>query len=142
MKQVVAGYVGFFATRFRQNWPGFLKARWPYLVVVCLAAAADFLSTWRFMAAGGIEDEFHPVIRLVSQWCGPFIGPLIGKLGQFAAVLMISVLFPRWAVFLYLTVTAVYLYAAWYNVWGASLYTPVFLRYLSQNWPSCDRMTC
>lgn len=82
------------------------------------------------MAAGHIDDEFHPVIRVVSQAIGPFAGPLVGKLGQLAALVALTVLFRRWARVLFLTVTFIYLYAAWYNTWGIHLYTPVFLKYL------------
>lgn len=130
MGSIVSGYFGWFHERFRRNWPGYLRENAVYLGIAALAAIADFASTWRFMAAGHIDDEFHPVIRLVSQTLGPFVGPLVGKLGQFAALVALTILFRRWAPVLFLTVTFIYLYAAWYNTWGIHLYTPVFLKYL------------
>lgn len=103
----------------------------PYLYAVTAAAALDFLSTWRFMSEGSPEDELHPVIRLVSMTFGPVLGPLIGKLGQLAAVLFLTVLFRPIARVIFVPVTVIYLYAAWYNTWGVEVYTPLWLRLLS-----------
>jgi len=131
MKAVVLELLDFYGQRLRGHWPGYLhEFRW-YLSALLLATLADFYSTHRFMAAGGIEDELHPVIRWVSLLCGPFLGPLLGKLGQFAAVVFVTVLFRPQARIVFIPVTLVYFYAAWFNLWGISLYTPLFLKWLS-----------
>ncbi len=80
------------------------------------------------MSAGSASDELHPVIRVVSEVFGPVVGPLIGKLGQVLAVLLMAVTFRRFARVILVLVTAIYFYAAWFNVWGWAIYTPVFLR--------------
>lgn len=129
MKTIWRGYRDFFESRIRRNLPGYFRAFRGELVLVSLAALADLISTIRFMAAGQIEDEFHPVIRLVSVWFGPYGGPVIGKLGQLLAVVFLTLVFRRWARILFGTVIFIYAYAAWYNTWGLHLYTPRFLRW-------------
>jgi hypothetical protein len=125
---VLRGLYHFYARRIQTNLPGFFHEFAFYLIAVVIAAGLDFVSTCRFMADGGIDDELHPVIRIVSHLFGPIIGPLIGKLGQLAAVLFLAVVFRRAARVILVPIVVVYLYAAWYNTYGVDLYTPLFLR--------------
>jgi hypothetical protein len=102
-----------------------------YLIILLLAAALDFLSTWSFMSTGSPEDELHPVIRWVSMIAGPFVGPLIGKIGQIVALVILTVFFRAYARIIFVPVAMIYLYAAWYNTWGVDLYVPFWTRLLS-----------
>lgn len=131
MRSLLQGYVSYFTTRLRANIPGYFFEFWPWLLLTTFAATADFVSTYRFMSAGYLEDEFHPVIRLVSRWFGPLMGPLIGKLGQLAAILFVTIVFRPRARLVFIPVILIYAYAAWFNTWGIHLYTPVFIRLFS-----------
>ena len=82
------------------------------------------------MIAGSVDDEVHPLIRIVSHLFGPVAGPLVGKLGQLAGVLFLSLVFRRAARVIMVPVIVIYLYAAWYNTYGVQIYTPLFLRLL------------
>lgn len=51
------------------------------------------------------------------------LGPVVGKLAQFAAVVLLTVFLRRWAVYLFIAVIILYAWAAIYNV----VATPVLL---------------
>ncbi len=130
MRTAVAGTYVYFDRRFRANVPGFFREFWPYILFASIAVFLDFLSTWHFMAPGNIGDELHPVIRSISYVFGPFFGPLIGKLGQVACLLWFTITYRPFARITFIPVSVIYLYAAWFNVWGIDLYTPMFYRLL------------
>ena len=131
MIALVKGCVNFYISRFRKNYAGYFHEFRFYIWLAVLAAFLDFLTTWRFMKEGGIEDELHPVIRLVSIFAGPLAGPLIGKVCQLAALGFLTIVFRKAARIIFIPIIVIYLYAAWYNTWGTCLYTPLFLRLLS-----------
>nr|HPC95714.1 hypothetical protein [Sedimentisphaerales bacterium]HRS11814.1 hypothetical protein [Sedimentisphaerales bacterium]HRV48475.1 hypothetical protein [Sedimentisphaerales bacterium] len=64
-----------------------------------------------------------PVIRLLSLTLGPMRSPVVGKLAQFAAVILLTVFLRSWAVYLFIAVIILYARAAVYNV----VATPVLL---------------
>ena len=109
---------------FTDNAAGFLAAHRIVLVILVVAAMADLATTIRFMLADGVHQEVHPAIRAVSVLFGPVVGPMIGKLGQIAGVLVVGILFRRHARIIIGTVAFLYTWAAWYNTWGVYLYTP------------------
>lgn len=113
--------------RVRGNARGFVSAHRLWLALFILAAAADGASTMWFMHHDGVDAEFHPVIRLVSEIAGTVLGPLLGKLGQFMAGLGLAVFFRRQAMLIFAVCSALYLWAAWYNVRGHEYYTPRLL---------------
>ncbi len=86
------------------------------IIIVVVAALADMVSTIWFMTRFGAEYELHPVIRLVSQWFGTVAGPVVGKVGQLAALWVVVLLLRRWARPLIWVVAAIYAWAAWHNV--------------------------
>ncbi len=131
MLSVARGLLDFYASRLRRNWPGYVREFWPYIGLAVLAAFLDLLTTWRFMHAGSVYDEFHPVIRHVSILTGPWFGPVIGKLGQLAALFLVTIVFRPAARVIFIPVILIYLYAAWYNTWGFQLYTPRFLQWFA-----------
>ena len=99
----------------RKNASGYLKQFLPYILLLLFAAFLDFLSTSRFMLAGSVNDELHPVIRLISQLFGPIFAPLIGKLAQTAVVIVFSILFRPFARIIFIPIIILYFYAAWHN---------------------------
>jgi hypothetical protein len=116
--------------RFLANYAGYFRDfRW-YLLAVVVAAALDGASTVRFMLIDGAEHEMHPAIRIFSQLLGPIAGPILGKLFQLFALFLVTVYLRYYARYIFFTATVLYLWAAWYNVWGGHLYTPLFFNYL------------
>ena len=117
-------------TRFRANLAGYFADLRGWIAAVVLAAALDGASTIRFMLADGAEHELHPAIRFVSEILGPVAGPIAGKLIQLFALFLVTVYLRDYARYIFFLVTAIYLWAAWYNLWGGHLYTPLFFQYL------------
>jgi hypothetical protein len=116
--------------RLRTNWHGYVRQYWIFLVLTVLAALADILSTVHFMHIEGAEIERHPTIRLLSMFLGPVLGPIIGKLFQLVAIIVVTAYLRRWAVYIFITVIILYSWAAWYNIWGRFLYYPLFIQFL------------
>ena len=131
MKGFMRALVEHVSARWRARWGGYLAAFAPYLAVSFIAAAADFWSTYSFMSAEGVGDELHPAIRLLCWVLGPFLGALLGKLIQYAALVAVTVLWRPYARIIFIPVTVLYLYAAWWNLWGKDLYTPLFVKWLA-----------
>ncbi len=102
--------------RIRANWRGYVSAYSVLLVLVLLAAAADAGSTVFFMLIRGPQEEAHPVIRWLGMALGPTLGPVTGKLGQIVALIAVTVYLRRWAVYLFVSATILYAWAAWYNI--------------------------
>jgi tetrahydromethanopterin S-methyltransferase subunit D len=88
------------------------------------------VSTVYFMLTEGLQAEGHPAVRLVSTVFGPVLGPIIGKICQFLVVIAVTVFLRRQAVYIFVAVIILYLWAAWYNVWGCHLYWPRLLELL------------
>ncbi len=122
--------VGDVVERFRVNSRGYLHPYRVWLWIVGLAALADFGSTVHFMLRDGVGGELHPVIRVLSVMFGPVVGPLLGKVGQMGAVLVTTIFLRAYALYIFLAATILYAWAAWYNVWGAELYDPRFMKLL------------
>ena len=130
MKGILQQVGEYFRTRWRMNRPGYFTAFAPYLAIAFVAAAADFWSTYSAMLSEGVDTELHPAIRLASHVLGPFLGPLVGKLIQYAALIAATILWRPYARIIFVPVIVLYLYAAWFNLWGNELYTPLFVKLL------------
>jgi len=109
------------------------RYRW-LTTATCVAAFADLLTTIRFMYADGIEYELHPGIRIAAQVAGPLIGPLFGKLAQLAGIFLVTLYARRIALYVFVATTMMYGWAAWYNVWGRDLYSPMLFELLPLHW--------
>ena len=113
--------------RLNENWKGYVH-RYNVLIFLTLAAAsADMLSTVYVMLIYGTQAEWHPTIRMVAMALGPVLGPIVGKLWQFAIIIVLTVYMRFWAVYIFLTVIVLYTWAAWYNIWGCRIYYPRLL---------------
>lgn len=113
--------------RLRENSKGYIRKYFVYLVLTSLAAAADMVSTMYIMLLFGPEAERHPTIRLAATILGPFVGPIVGKLWQLATVITVTIYLRKWAVYIFATITFLYGWAAWYNIWGWNIYYPRIL---------------
>ncbi|MAE62960.1 MAG: hypothetical protein CMJ18_01705 [Phycisphaeraceae bacterium] len=113
------------ADRMRANYEGYWDRYRLLLAITVAAAVADMISTMHFMILDGIEYELHPGIRLVSHAFGPIGGPMLGKLGQLVAVFVVTLYCRPLARMVFLTASLTYSWAAWYNVTGRELYTPM-----------------
>ena len=116
------------------NYDGYWqRCRWLF-AIASVAALADLLTTIRFMYAEGIEHELHPAIRMAAAFVGPLAGPLLGKLGQLAAIFLVTLYARRIAPYVFLAAAMMYGWAAWYNVWGRELYSPILFELLPLRW--------
>ncbi len=84
------------------------------------------LSTVFFMVIDGPQAELHPLIRLISMVLGPVTGPVVGKLFQFATVIVVTVFLRRWALYIFVVVIILYAWAAAYNMAATPLLVPAF----------------
>ena len=116
--------------RLITNYHGYWQRYQWLLLATTLAAIADLMTTIRFMHIDGIEHELHPAIRLVSWALGPLAGPIFGKLAQLAAIVLVTVYARRLAGYVFFTTTVMYAWAAWNNVWGRDLYSPLLIEWL------------
>ncbi|MHC4624210.1 MAG: hypothetical protein ACYS4W_09945 [Planctomycetota bacterium] len=117
--------------KFRQNYRGFWKDyRW-FIVVFVVSVFCDAGSTIYFMLVEGPEAEVHIIIRFVSRIAGPVAGPLFGALAKVAGGVLISIYCRRLAGCILAAGSVISLWAAWYNLWGYNLYTPIILKWLS-----------
>jgi hypothetical protein len=117
--------------RFSDNANGFWRAHLWILVIFFLALLADGLSTVHFMLQTSPEMELHPAVCFVSRILGPIAGPLVSVLAKAAAGIIVAIYLRRisWAIFLAVSIVSVW--AAWYNFCGWQYYTPGILRW----WP-------
>jgi hypothetical protein len=118
------------ATRFRENWHGYVQQYRVFLVLAVLASLADMASTVYFMLIRGAGAEQHPAVRTFSYILGPILGPVLGKTVQFFVVIGLTVFLRRGALYIFVTVIVLYAWAAWYNVWGHEHYYPRLLDWL------------
>lgn len=124
--------MGDIVERFRINWKGYLRQYRFFLILTVIAALADAASTVYFMLRTGPDAEGHPVIRIISMVFGPVLGPVISKVCQFSAIVVLTVYLRRWAMYIFVAVIILYTWAAWYNVWGCELYYPRLLDWIDR----------
>lgn len=108
--------------RFRANCRGYWMRYRLALPLFTLALLCDAISTVHFMRELGATAELHPVVRWASVTCGPVLGPLIGAIGKALACILVTVCWRRYAWSVFLAASVIYLFAAWYNIWGIYLF--------------------
>jgi hypothetical protein len=107
--------------RLKLNCRGFWHTYRIAITIFTLALIADGLSTVYFMSYLGVSAEMHPVVRLASIAFGPVAGPVVGSLWKWAACLYVAIYCRKFAYSIFLTTSVVYIFAAWYNIWGIYL---------------------
>jgi hypothetical protein len=117
--------------RFTRNGRTYWRDCRVYLLVLCLAALADGASTVWFMNLEGVETEWNPIVRFAALALGPLYGVIAGKVFQIFAGIVVTLYWRRWAPHVFLAASVLYVWAAWYNVWGRHLYTPTLLQALA-----------
>ena len=118
-----------FRTTFRGNYGGFWKDyRW-FIVVFIVSLFCDAGSTMHFMLREGPDAEMHLGIRFVSRIFGPIAGPLIGAIGKAVAGVLVGIFCRRFAGYIFVTASIISFWAAWYNMWGFRLYTPIIVQW-------------
>jgi hypothetical protein len=116
--------------RFMQNHTGFWHDyRW-LITIFIVAIFCDALSTINFMHRIGIEAELHPVFYLFSKAFGPNLGPLIGATGKAIAALAVAIYCRQFAPYIFLAASLISFWAAWYNIWGLHIYSPILLEWI------------
>ncbi|MHC4740369.1 MAG: hypothetical protein ACYS8Z_00500 [Planctomycetota bacterium] len=118
--------------RFRENSRGFWKKyRW-FIIVFTVAVLCDAASTVYFMLDSTPDTEAHPVISyMCSNWLGPVAGPLFAAAAKVVIGVAIAIYCRRFAICIFVAVSAVSFWAAWYNVWGHETYSPYILEWIS-----------
>lgn len=101
--------------QFRQKRQALWRNHTILLWVFIVSAVLDGLSTIHFMILDGVEYEMHPMIRLVSFWWGPVIGPVFGKSAQVLVAFMICLAYPSMTRALLVIVSILYTAAAYHN---------------------------
>ncbi len=120
------------AARFRRNYEGFWK-QYQWLASVFVAAVlCDGISTVYFMMHEGVDGELHPAIHSMSLLLGPVVGPMVGVCIKGIAGLGLAIYLRRFAVYIFLLASAMSFWAAWYNIWGWRVYTPIIFEWISR----------
>ena len=118
------------AARFRENYDGFWRHyRWLVAVFVT-ALLCDGISTVHFMRHEGVDRELHPAIYSISLFLGPMAGPMVGMVIKALAGIGLAIYLRRFAVYIFLLASALSFWAAWYNIWGWRVYTPMIFEFL------------
>ncbi len=107
--------------RFCENRRGYWVNHRSILLLFAIALLCDAISTVHFMQELGVTAELHPAVRWASVAFGPVWGPLVGAAGKGLACLCVTVYCRRCAVGIFAAATLIYLFAAWYNLWGVYL---------------------
>jgi hypothetical protein len=116
--------------RFRNNASGFWVAYKWMLIVFFVALLCDAASTVYFMLDTGPESEIHPMVRVAARIAGPVAGPLLGALVKACSGILVVIYCRRFAAYILVSVSVISLWAAWYNIWGIKIYSPIFMQWL------------
>ena len=109
--------------KVKDNYRGFWKNyRW-FLVIFVAALLCDGISTVHFMVKHGPDGEMHFGVRLLSRILGPVAGPLLSVFVKAAAGFAVALYLRRFAPYIFVTVSIISFWAAWYNIWGFKIYT-------------------
>ena len=115
--------------RFRRNSAGYFREFRLFLAITFVAALLDVLSRIHFMKLEGPDQEVHPAVRIVSNVFGPVAGPVVGKLCQLGAIILVTIWLRPQAKYIFLVVVVLYCWSAWFNVWGRNIYVPRILEW-------------
>ena len=102
--------------RFLQNCEGFYETfKFPITLLV-ITALLDAFSTFCFMYVLGVEQELHPIVRSLSEFIGPLIGPFIGGALKIFLGLAAIIYIRRFEKPLIWTASLLYAYAFMHNL--------------------------
>lgn len=106
--------------RFHGNSLGFVQSHRWFLLFFCVALLCDAASTTYYMLRWnlGPENDLHPMIRFYATHFGPVYGPFIGAYAKAFAAIVLAIYLRPWAQYILSVPAVIYLFAAWYNIWG------------------------
>ena len=110
-----------------ENYRGFIREyRW-FIAIFVVAILCDAASTIHFMLQTGPDSEMHIIIRYLSKLLGSIAGPLAGAIGKILSGTIVAIYLRRFAIYIFVTASAISFWAAWYNMWGHRIYVPRIL---------------
>ena len=116
---------------YNENYRGFIREyRW-FIAIFTIAILCDAASTIHFMLRIGPDSEMHIIIRYLSKLLGSVAGPLAGAIGKISAGTIVAIYLRRFAIYIFVTASAISFWAAWYNMWGHKIYIPRILVWLT-----------
>ena len=115
-------FVGLYAKRLCLDTSGLIdRHRW-FFYLYLIALFLDMLSTIYFMQFTGPRAETHPVVWAASVQFGTTAGPILGAMFKVFALCIVCSHWKRVTRPVLCIATAVYLFAAWYNVYAQDIY--------------------
>ena len=118
-------------TKFRENCRGFWKDHRWLIIVFGIAVVCDAASTVYFLLEPNPDTEAHPIISfLCSNVLGPVAGPLFAAVAKMVIGVAVAIYCRVFAVLIFVAVSAVSFWAAWYNVWGYQMGIPSILDWI------------
>ncbi|MCM8528228.1 MAG: hypothetical protein NE327_17020 [Lentisphaeraceae bacterium] len=102
--------------RFLENRKGFYETfKFPITLLV-ITALLDAFSTFCFMYVLGVEQELHPIVRSLSEFMGPLVGPFLGGALKIFLGLAAIIYIRRFEKPLIWTASLLYAYAFMHNL--------------------------
>jgi hypothetical protein len=102
--------------RFIKNAQGFFDAyRFPILLLA-ITALLDAFSTFCFMYVLGVDQELHPIVRELSVWLGPLVGPFLGAALKVGLGIVAIIYLRKYEKQLLLLASFIYAYAFMHNL--------------------------
>jgi hypothetical protein len=102
--------------RFIKNAQGFFETyRFPILLLA-ITALLDAFSTFCFMYVLGIEQELHPIVRELSFWLGPLVGPFLGAALKVGLGIVAIIYLRKYEKQLFFLASIIYSYAFMHNL--------------------------
>lgn len=104
--------------RIKINAVGFWDSHRFLIYFLIISIFCDTLSTVHFMSYLGAHAELNPSVRLLSMLCGVVAGPFLGGILKAITCILVSIYYRRHAPSIFSITSAIYFWAAWYNIWG------------------------
>ena len=82
------------------------------------------------MLREGPDSELHIGFVFVSRLFGPVVGPLLGGIAKITAGIIVAIYCRRFSLYILVVASIISFWAAWYNIWGVNVYTPIFLKWI------------
>jgi hypothetical protein len=108
--------------RFLKNREGFLEAYKFPIMLLAVTALLDAFSTFCFMYVLGIEFELHPMVRELSYWLGPLVGPFLGAALKIGLGIVVMIYIRRFEKLLFWTASIIYSYAFMHNLRATGIF--------------------
>jgi hypothetical protein len=98
------------------------RYRW-LTVIFLIALILDTVTTVSFMTEGGPQEEYNPVVRMLSENYGIVAGPILGAIYKLSAAIILTFIWEKYARYVLAAACITYSWAAFYNLYASDLYT-------------------